>query len=567
MKFLRLNEPLLKVLFEDDDIIAFDKPYGFNTHTNDSKVGQSDFIEDGLIEILEKQRGQRLHIIHRLDQTTTGVIIFGKSQESAKKYAGYFFDRKVRKTYWFITAKKTAVSEHVIDRPIIHKGKELEAKTELRFQKRSQSYELWEAKPFTGRNHQIRIHAQAAGISILGDPKYDGKEFVFLCLHNHRIEFPNDLVITSKPPVYFEDLSILDDHVLAKSYFEIDRRQRLFQLSLRDYLSGTQVDSPVSGCSLKKAQETSHCLRWVHPYGSATQNDFALDQYGEVLFCHWGKETFNDKDHNRLAAIAQSFGKRMFVRHGKEVHEIEDSFASNFAAGNSHQTESIGEKSKRFEENPQSPKTWKAQENGISYELRVEGGAGIGLLLNQRLLRNWVLHNSEGRTVLNLFAQQGAYGLCAAAGKASEVTTVEANKGLLNWGKRNLELNPQAAGVIKSFCRDSFPFIKQAQAKGQKFDVITCEVPSFQRGEKGVFKIETDLPAFVKSCIQCLSEKGTLLLTTTAESLLAGDFRNLFLSLQRELKISIEVESVQASFDFELPYEKAPLKAFLVKRN
>ena len=76
MKFVRLFDPLLSVLFEDDDIVAIDKPYGFNAHTNDSKIEHSDFIQDGLIEIYEKNLGQKLHIIHRLDQTTTGVMIF-----------------------------------------------------------------------------------------------------------------------------------------------------------------------------------------------------------------------------------------------------------------------------------------------------------------------------------------------------------------------------------------------------------------------------------------------------------------------------------------------------------
>jgi len=91
MKFLRLPDPLLSVLFEDSDIIAIDKPYGFNAHTNDSKVEHSDYIQDGLIEIYEKQLNCKLHIIHRLDQTTTGVMIFGKSVESAKKICRLFF--------------------------------------------------------------------------------------------------------------------------------------------------------------------------------------------------------------------------------------------------------------------------------------------------------------------------------------------------------------------------------------------------------------------------------------------------------------------------------------------
>lgn len=233
MNFLRLHDPLLSVLFEDDDIIAIDKPYGFNAHTNDSKIEHSDFIQDGLIEIYQKNLNQKLHIIHRLDQTTTGVMIFGKSAEGAKKYAEYFFNRQVQKTYWFITKsvsslRKSTPTEHKIDQAIVHKGKELDAITDLKLLNTNSGYQLWQALPHMGRNHQIRIHAQTANISILGDTKYDGAEYLFLCLHNCCIEFPNGLILNSKPPKYFEDLNLLNDINAAKIIFESDRRLRLF---------------------------------------------------------------------------------------------------------------------------------------------------------------------------------------------------------------------------------------------------------------------------------------------------------------------------------------------------
>ena len=164
MKFLRLQDHLLSVLFEDEDIVAINKPYGFNAHTNDSKIEHSEFIQDGLIEIYEKNRGKKLHIIHRLDQTTTGVMIFGKSVESAKKYAEFFFHRQVKKTYWFLTKSKSSQASFRIDEQIVHKGRELDAETQLTLLKKSPTYELWQANPFQGRNHQIRIHAKAANL-------------------------------------------------------------------------------------------------------------------------------------------------------------------------------------------------------------------------------------------------------------------------------------------------------------------------------------------------------------------------------------------------------------------
>lgn len=286
MKFLRLPDILVSTLFEDDDIIAIDKPYGFNAHTNDSKIEHSDAIQDGLIEIFEKQRGSKLHIIHRLDQTTTGVMIFGKSVESAKKYAEYFFNRQVQKTYLFITKNKSEKKSYLINKQIIHKAKELDAETELKFVKKSAHYELWQANPHTGRNHQIRIHSQAAGISILGDSKYEGHHYPFLCLHNARIEFPNGVVILSKPPPYFEDLSLLDNAVSAQLHFEADRRERLFAKAGRE-----------------------QCYRLGYK-----DSVFTLDQFGETLLLTSHKERWTDTDMKVAEAFAEMKSKKLIVQ-------------------------------------------------------------------------------------------------------------------------------------------------------------------------------------------------------------------------------------------------------------
>ncbi len=265
MNFLRLHDPLLSILFEDDDIIAIDKPYGFNAHTNDSKIEHSDFIQDGLIEIYEKNFKIKLHIIHRLDQTTTGVMIFGKSQDSAKKYAQFFFDRQVQKTYWFITDKKSENNElghesnstFKIDENIIHKGKDYDALTDFKLINKNSGFELWQAEPHTGRNHQIRIHAQAAHISLLGDEKYGGSDFPFLCLHNCKIEFPNGIIVESHPPEHFKNLELLKNKKTAEIAFEADRRRRLFSKADRN-----------------------QCFRLFHQKNKFKNQDFVIDQFG-----------------------------------------------------------------------------------------------------------------------------------------------------------------------------------------------------------------------------------------------------------------------------------------------
>ena len=501
MNFLRLNDYLLSVLFEDDDIIAIDKPYGFNAHTNDSKIEHSDFIQDGLIEIYEKQRGAKLHIIHRLDQTTTGVMIFGKSVESAKKYAEFFFNREVKKTYMFITKKKSEKKQYTINQNIIHKGKDLDAETELEFVKKTDVFELWKALPHTGRNHQIRIHAQAAGISILGDPKYDGHKFDFLCLHNARIEFPNGIVIQSQLPAYYENLDLLNDIVVARAYFEADRRQRLFR---------------------KADNEQSYRL-------SHSDQNFTLDQYGLKVVLNWKKERWLDADAKKFSVFAKTLNKELVVQNvHSEVKAV----------------------------------SWIARENNLKFEVHSESN---GLFLNQRLQRQWVLNNTENKSVLNLFSQTGAFAVAAAKGRASQIVSVDTSKKLLEWARKNFELNEIVSEHYKFLNRDSLTFLEQCKTKGTKFDLIICDAPAFFRREKGVFKIENNLEELLKNCLHCLADKGHFMFSTSFDALFIDDLRKVFIKVQRELKIDkLEINCILPSLDFELPDEKVGLKSFLV---
>ena len=509
MKFLRLPDFLISVLYEDDDILAIDKPYGFNAHTNDSKIEHSEFIQDGLIEMFEKQLGKKLHIIHRLDQTTTGVMIFGKSPEGAKKYADFFFNRQVRKTYWFITASQSSKKSYEIADPIIHKGKELDASTSLKFLNKSENFELWQASPHTGRNHQIRIHSQAAGISILGDDKYGGKRYPFLCLHNHQIEFPNKIIIKSKAPLYFDNLHLLEDLILVKALFEADRRLRLFN---------AQPDQ-----SFRLANIKSH----------SRELGFSIDQIGQNLVLNWPHDSWGAAEEEKFSFFAKTRKRPMIVKLPKTQLFL-------------------GE----------AEKVWIAKEGSLKFEMKAE----FPLFLNQRLQRNWVLNNSKNKSVLNLFSTTCSFGVAAAMGKASEVVSIESNKNFLNHGKRNFEVNKLDPEKFKFLCRDSLTYLKQLATKQIKYDLIICEAPAFMRMEKGVFKIEKDLESLLKVCLETLSPKGIFLFSTAFDRFVVDDLRQLIIKTQKSLKIpGLEIDSILAGLDFELPDERAALKSFLIR--
>ena len=146
--------------------------------------------------------------------------------------------------------------------------------------------------------------------------------------------------------------------------------------------------------------------------------------------------------------------------------------------------------------------------------------------------------------------------------------TKDTNKNVLNWGRRNFEINQLDTEKHKFLCRDSVAYLEQCLAKDVKFDLIICDPPSFSRGDKGVFKIENSLEILLRNCLSCLNEKGDLLFSTNFENFVVDDIRKAILKVQAELKIKdLEINCVHSALDFELAGKRAILKSFLIRKT
>ncbi|MBI5685689.1 MAG: class I SAM-dependent methyltransferase [Verrucomicrobia bacterium] len=154
-------EPL--VLFEDDHLLAVNKPAGINTHAPDR------FAPEGLHEWLQRRRGQPLAIHHRLDKETSGVLVFGKSTAANRGLTEQFEAKAVRKTYLFLTAAAPPLKPLRASSPIDGKP----ATTSFEPAGHCGRFALLRAAPETGRTHQIRLHAAQNGFAVAGDVLYE----------------------------------------------------------------------------------------------------------------------------------------------------------------------------------------------------------------------------------------------------------------------------------------------------------------------------------------------------------------------------------------------------------
>jgi 23S rRNA pseudouridine955/2504/2580 synthase len=196
------------VIYEDDDVLALDKPAGLAVQGGTKTTRHIDRLLG-----VWGEGDRRPRLTHRLDRDTSGVLLLAKSPDAAAFLAGGFARRRAQKTYWAIVEGNPKPAQGTIDVPLAKVGvddrermvpstaKDPAAKsavTDFSTVSRAGRHATWLAlQPHTGRTHQLRAHLLAIGHPILGDPKYNTPTSVEasaglkLQLHARRLVTPH----------------------------------------------------------------------------------------------------------------------------------------------------------------------------------------------------------------------------------------------------------------------------------------------------------------------------------------------------------------------------------------
>lgn len=202
----RWNQRIAQSLvFEDKGLIIVNKPTGLAVHGGSG-------IDFGLIETLRQQRVDQpyLELVHRLDRDTSGLVMIAKRASVLRELHDLLRNNGIDKRYLALVAGKwpshLARVQAKLGKSALSSGERMvrvdasgkPSITDFRVVERLAGATLIEAKPITGRTHQIRVHAQHAGHPILGDVKYsdDGQLAIAkeaglrrLFLHAHALRF------------------------------------------------------------------------------------------------------------------------------------------------------------------------------------------------------------------------------------------------------------------------------------------------------------------------------------------------------------------------------------------
>ena len=209
----------LDILYEDDEIVAINKPAGLLVHpTHREKTGT---LLNALSYYLNRDQEEntvRPGLVHRLDKETSGLMMVAKNTRSHRILAGQFQRKTVVKYYLALVKGVLIEKEGTIDAPIRRFAEKKEwsvsadgspATTLYRVLQANDEASLLELRPITGRTNQLRIHCAFIGHPIVGDVKRGGREFGNLCLHARSLEFrhPSDgrhMILDAPLPAWLE---------------------------------------------------------------------------------------------------------------------------------------------------------------------------------------------------------------------------------------------------------------------------------------------------------------------------------------------------------------------------
>jgi 23S rRNA (cytosine1962-C5)-methyltransferase len=550
------------VVYEDDCLIVIDKPAGVPSQA--ARPEDDDDLVARLRRRIGVRRGvpaQEVYVgVHqRLDKDTSGLILFTLRRECNPAIAAQFEQRQVAKSY--IAAVDTqgrslGPGERVLT-AFLARGADAKmrvvskgapgarlARTRLLLRRQVGSRALLDLQLDTGRTHQLRVQLAGEGIAIAGDRLYGQTRAPRLLLHARSLrlrhpEADRTLEFALEPPPELEAwlehgaIDVSDDPALLRRALRLALEQRAWLGRMRGMPSPTTA------------------FRLFHGVADGSKR-LGLDLYGDFVVAHLFE--LNETCETRLLDAIEELGFEgvYLKRHVKQKNELADPRDSRYAPADPVRGRA-------------APEELIVYERGVPFGVRLGDGLRTGLFLDQRDNRQRVRELAQEKRVLNLFAYTGGFAVAALAGGAAQATCIDASATALRWGQRNVE-RITAQSRHRSWHTDVFEALPRLVRRGERFDLIILDPPSYATTRNRRFVAARDYATLCETCFQLLAPGGQLLGCInhhgTSQAKLRRDLHQAARAARRRL---VQVKDLPPPLDFPAPFDgDASTKSVLV---
>ena len=291
------------------------------------------------------------------------------------------------------------------------------------------------------------------------------------------------------------------------------------------------------------------CFRLINGEGDGLEPVF-VDKFGPVAVVNW-------------------HGKKNFARNNWIIDAVRelDSVISIYVK--SHTSDASKAVPVALDTPPSGSRTEElaVRENCINYLIRPANGLSVGLYLDMRDIRLWLLSQVKGASVLNCFAYTCAFGVVAQTGGARRIVNIDASRKVLDWGLQNAQLNQLEPGIQEYLTGDVFSWLKRFAKREESFDWVILDPPSYATTKESRFSAGHDYPKLIAMAARVVRPGGQILACCNLSTLSRQKFHTLIKQGLREAgRTSIDsLDLYPSEIDFPVPPgEEAPLKVVAV---
>jgi len=551
------------ILHDDGDVIVVDKPVGVS-----SQAADPERPDDVVTRLKAHLNGAYLGMHQRLDRDTSGLLVFARRKEANASLAAQFEGRSVKKGYlagvtgWPKGKSEATLTDALLPdkdgtmRVVKARGPKVKvAVTKVKVVGRRGDRALLELDLETGRTHQARVQLAHARSPIAGDALYGGAPAPRLMLHASSLGMKHP--ITGKPVVFS-----------APAPAELEA-----WLEKGDPLERVYDDAPALTRALARALERRWVLgradsgprattafRLVNEEGDGLPR-LAVDVYGDWLVCQfygddgpWAEKARRDRLLDALAALGFD-GVYLKVR-PRQSNVLVDTRREDLAPALPVR-------------GAPAPEPLPILEEGAPFLVRLGDGLSTGLFLDQRANRRRVRELAQGAAVANLFAYTCGFTVAAALGGAKRTVSVDASAAALERGRENLVHAGIALGPDHAFAADdAFGWLARAARRGDRFDLVILDPPSYSSTKSRRFVADTDYADLAAQALALLNPGGRLLACTNHRGISPSRFRRILFDAGRAAGCELsQVKDLPEPADYPVPSGGEPhMKAALVTR-